>query len=209
MQLASHTPSDYADAQRALLPPGAAFDWPQGGMGTALLLGMAQELARVGDSAQPVLDRAIEQHRPKQQSWNIAEYRRVAQAALAGVSETLPRRAFTVGSRVGQRLWSQRNHQVFAVGSHVGDPLWSGNTPRADFPVELCRVDHLLGPFRVGSKAGDSLWSAHGRYVLRVRYYSSVVDPKPLWDALMAMKQAHVFLWFEDITGAGGNYGQN
>jgi hypothetical protein len=28
---------------------------------------------------------------------------------------------------------------------------------------------------------------------------------------LMAFKQAHVFLWFEDISGVGGevNYGQN
>jgi hypothetical protein len=31
-----------------------------------------------------------------------------------------------------------------------------------------------------------------------------VVDPKVLWDALAEFKQAHVFLWFEDITGSGG-----
>jgi hypothetical protein len=40
-----------------------------------------------------------------------------------------------------------------------------------------------------------------------VRYYRSVVDPKVLWDALVAFRQAHVFLWFEDITGDGGEVG--
>jgi hypothetical protein len=73
------------------------------------------------------------------------------------------------------------------------------------------QVDHLVGPFRVGSHAGERLWGHRSRYVLRVRYYRSVVDPKVLWDALMAFKQAHVFLWFEDITGVGGevNYAQD
>jgi hypothetical protein len=188
VQLAPYTPTDYADAQRALLPPGAAFDWPQGGLGDALLLGMAQELARVGDSAQPILERAITQHLPKVVSWHIDEYRRVAQEAMKVVSETLPRRTVTVGSRVGSRLWS---------------------SAAANFKVELLKVDHLLQPLRVGSHVGDGLFGGGRRYALRVRYYRSVVDPKPLWDALMAFKQAHVFLWFEDITGAGGAYGQN
>ncbi|WP_435626992.1 hypothetical protein [Candidatus Ferrigenium straubiae] len=68
------------------------------------------------------------------------------------------------------------------------------------------QVDHLLGPFRAGSKAGQQLWGTRSRYVLRVRYYRSVVNPRPLWDALNAFKQAHVRLWFEDITGTGGSY---
>ena len=188
MQLAPYSPADYADAQRALLPPGAAFDWPQGGLGDALLLGMAQELARVGDGAQQILDRAIAQHVPKVTSWHIDEYRRVAQAAIAGIHETLPRQSVRVGSKVGARLWAN---------------------PAASFPVELLKVDHLLQPLRVGSHVGDGLFGSTRRYALRVRYYRSVVDPKPIWDALMAFKHAHVFLWFEDITGAGGAYGQN
>lgn len=188
VQLAPYTPADYADAQRALLPPGAAFDWPQGGLGDALLLGMAQELARVGGGTQQILDRAIEQHRPKVVSWHIDEYRRVAHAALAGVSETLPRKVCAVGSRVGARVWAN---------------------PAASFNVPLLRVDHLLQPLHVGSHVGDGLFGSTRRYALRVRYYRSVVDPKPIWDALMAFKQAHVFLWFEDITGVGGAYGQN
>lgn len=192
MHLTPHTATDYAAAQRALLPPGAAFDWPQGGFGDTLLEGIGEELARIDADAQTVLDSAIEQHRPKYGNWHISEYRRIAQEAIAGVAETMPRR-------------------TFAVGSKVGDRLWSSAAPGLNFPVDLVRIDHLLGPFRVGSRAGDRLWSANGRFVLRVRYYRSVVNPKVIWDALTAFKQAHVYLWFEDITGVGGevNYGQN
>ena len=122
----------------------------------------------------------------------MRECGRVANEALAGVTETMPRR-------------------TFAVGSTVGDRVWSSAAPGLIFPVDLVRIDHLLGPFRVGSRVGDRLWSANGRFVLRVRYYRSVVNPQVIWDALMAFKQAHVYLWFEDITGVGGevNYGQN
>lgn len=187
MQIKTHTASDYADAQRALLPPGAAFDWPADGLGDVLLKGMGAEPARVGEAAQQVLDTAIEVHRPKHGSWHISEYRRVAEEAIAGVAEA-PRKKACIGSKIGSRLWSA------AV---------------PDFPVEQLRVDHLSGPARIGSHIGDRAWSTRGRYVLRVRYYSSVVNPQLVWDALFAFKQAHVFLWFEDITGAGGSYGQN
>ncbi len=188
MQLVSHTATDYAGAQRGLLPPGAAWDWPQGGFGDALLTGMGAELARIGEGAQQVLDTAIEQHRPKYSNWHISEYRRIAQEAIAGVAETLPRKKACIGSKIGDRLWSA------AV---------------PDFPIDLLHVDHLVGPARIGSKIGDRMWTTRGRYVLQVRYYSSVVDPKPIWDALWVFKQAHVYLCFEDITGAGGSYGQN
>lgn len=192
MKLTPHSSTDYADAQRALLPPGAAFDWPQGGFGDTLLKGMGEELARIDAAAQTVLDSAIEKHRPKYGSWHISEYRRIANEALAGLTEAMPRSAFAVGSRVGDRVWSSA-------------------APGLTFPVDLVRVDHLLGPFRVGRRVGDRLWSVCGRYVLRVRYYRSVVNPQVIWEALVAFKQAHVYLWFEDITGVGGevNYGQN
>lgn len=165
MRVTTYSANDYANAQRALLPPGAAFDWPQGGFGDALLQGMGGELARVGDGVQVLLDNAITQHSPKYGNWNISEYRRVAAEAVAGVSGSVP--------------------------------------------VEQLRIDHLFRPFRVGSHVGDRLWSSRSRYVMRVRYDSSVIDPQPVWDALYAFKQAHVFLWFEDMTGVGGHYGQN
>lgn len=196
MKLVTHSAREFADGLKALLPPGAAWEWPQGGAGDALLLGTAEELARVEADTQGVLDAAIERHRPAASNWHISEYRRVAADALAGVAETMPRRPITIGGTVGQRMWSQA-------------------APGRVFPIELLRVEHLLGPARVGnghgSRIGDRLWGSRGRYVLRVRYYRSVVDPKPLWDALAAFKQAHVYLWFEDISGAGGevNYGQN
>lgn len=189
MKVAAHTPREFADAIKVLLPPGAAWEWPEGGTGDAMLLGTGEELARVDAATQGVLDAAIEAHRPKASSWHISAYRAVAAAAIADV-ETMPRR-------------------TFSVGSHVGDRVWSAAAPGLAFPIDLVQVDHLLGPFRVGSHAGDRLWGSRARYVMRVRYYRSVVDPAVLWEALSAFKQAHVFLWFEDITGVGGTYGQN
>lgn len=186
MKLPSRSSRDYANALQALLPPGDAWRWPRGGTGDALMLATGQEPARVTDGAQAVLDQAIELHRPKVGSWTLADYRREAQAALEGVAETMPRRPFAVGSKVGERLWSHA-------------------APGLTFPVPLVQVDQM-GPARVGSHAGNALWSARSRAVLRVRYYRSVVDPAPLWVALAAFKQAHIFLWFEDITGVGGSY---
>ncbi|MCQ8116092.1 hypothetical protein [Methylomonas rosea] len=186
MQITPHTVAEFAQAQQRLLPPGAAWDWPAGSTGNVLLTGMAAELARVEAATQLVLDNAIDTHRPKISSWHISEYRRVANEAIAGVTETMPRK-------------------MLAVGSHVGDRCWSAAGPATTFPVDLVQVDHLVTkPLRVGSRVGDRCWSTRGRYVLRVRYYRSVVDPKVLWDALAEFKQAHVFLWFEDITGSGG-----
>lgn len=191
MKLTPHSPRAFADALKAMLPPGAAWQWPVGGTGDALLLGTAEELARVEAGDQVVLDNAIETHRPKTSSWHISEYRRIANEALGGLVETMPRRPFAIGSKVGERLWSQA-------------------APEHDFPVALVQVDHLLGPARVGnghgSRIGDRLWGTRGRYVLRVRYYRSVVNPAVLWEALTAFQQSHVFLWFEDVTGVGGSY---
>lgn len=192
MKLVAHSQRAYADALKALLPPGAAWEWPEGGTGEAMLLGTAQELTRVEAAAQAVLDSAIERHRPKYSSWNIIAYRRVAKEALGNLVETMPRR-------------------TFAVGATVGDRVWSAAAPETTFPVDLVRVDHLLRPLRVGSRVGDRLWSDYSRYVLRVSYYRSVVDPDVLYAALADFKQAHVILKFIDITGVGGevDYGQN
>lgn len=192
MKVSPHSAREYADALKALLPPGAAWDWPQGGVGDALLLGTAQELARVDAATQNTLDAAIEAHRPGKCNFHISEYRRVAGEALAGVAEVMPRKTAAIGCRIGTRLWSHA-------------------APQTTFPVDLVRIDHLLGPARIGSRVGDRVWGSVGRRVMRVRYYRSVVDPKTLWDALLEFKQAHVFLWFEDITGVGGevSYAQN
>lgn len=187
MKLNLHPPRQFADALGALLPPGAAWDWPQGGLGDALLLGTAEELARVEAESQQVLNTAIATHQPQTSSWHISAYRQVAEAALGGLVEVLPRRTFAIGSTVGQRLWSAA-------------------APGLTFPVASTQVDHLLGPMRVGSRIGARLWGTRSRYVLRVRYYKSVVDTQALWNALAAFKQAQVFLWFEDITGVGGAY---
>jgi hypothetical protein len=192
MKLKPYTASHFAQANKALLPPGQAWQWPEGGFGDALILAQSQEFARLDAAIQAVLDYAVETHRPAQSNWHIDEYRRVANAALNGITETMPRKAA-------------------AIGSHIGDRLWGHDAPTETFTVPLVQVDHLVGPACIGRKIGDRLWGHRARYILRVRYYRSVVNPKVIWDALAAFKQAHVFLWFEDITGTGGNvtYAQN
>ncbi|AJF00043.1 hypothetical protein [Pandoraea apista] len=190
MKLPTYSARDYADAFKALLPPGAVWDWQAGGMGESMLLCTAQELERLEAEFQTVVDTAIAQHRPKTASWNISEYRRVASEALAGIAEPMPRRTAAIGSSIGVRLWSHA-------------------APTLTFPVDLVQVDDFVRPARVGSRIGAGLWGTRSRYVLRVRYYRSVVDPAVLWQALAAFQQAHVFLWFEDITGVGGSYAPN
>lgn len=194
MKVTAHTSREFADAIKALLPPGAAWEWPEGGLGDALLLGSSEELARIEAAAQGVLDNAIEAHRPKAGSWHISAYQRVAEEALGGLTETMPRRPAAIGSTVGSRLWSHA-------------------APGLDFPIPLVKVMHLQGPARVGnghgSRIGDRLWGSRSRYVLLVRYYRSVVNPAVVWEALAAFKQAHVVLWFEDISGVGGSYAPN
>lgn len=194
MKVKTHSPREFADALKALLPPGAAWEWPEGGLGDTMLLGTAEELARVEAATQGVLDNAIETHRPKASSWHISAYQRVAEESLNGLVETMPRRPCAIGSKVGDRLWSHA-------------------APEQTFPVALVRMMHLQGPARVGnghgSRIGDRLWSTRSRYVLLVRYYRSVVNPAVIWEALAAFKQAHVYLWFEDITGVGGSYAPN
>ncbi len=186
MKITPHTGPQYGEALQALLPPGQAWEWAPGSFGANLMVMAGAELARLDGDVQLVLDMAIERHRPKYTSWHIDEYRRVANEALNGLTETMPRQPFT-------------------VGSHTGDRLWSENAASETFPVPLVTVDHLLRPLRVGFHVGDRLWgNSRSTYVLMVRYYRAVVDPKPIWDALLAFKQAHVFLWFEDITGSGG-----
>ena len=186
MQVAKHSPADYAAATAALLPPGAAWQWPVGGTGAALLQATGQELARVDSAVQGVLNRAVDVHRPAGGSWHISAYRAVAAAAVAGVIETMPRKTAVIGSRIGVRLWGH-------------------DAARHNFYLDLLHVDHLAQrSARIGSRIGDKLWSNRSRYFLRVQYYSSVVRPQPIWDALTDFKQAHVRLWFEDITGSGG-----
>lgn len=185
MQIYPHSAAEYAHAMLDLLPPGAAWSWGVDGFGFSMLEATGQELARVEAATQGVLDNAIETHRPSVASYHISAYRAKAQAALSGIVETMPRK-------------------ILAVGSRVGDRCWSANGPATTFQVPLVQVDHLVGPLRVSSHVGDRCWGHRGRYVLRVRYYRSVVPPRILWDALKAFKQAHVFLWFEDITGHGG-----
>jgi hypothetical protein len=199
MKLTTHDAADYTDALRALLPPGKAWEWPEGGFGAAMLRGTAQELTRLESSIAGVLDHAVESHVPKFSNWHLSEYQRIAEEALAaaGIAETMPRK-------------------TCAIGAHIGDRLWSVNAPDTDFIVPLVQCFHLFAPMTIGRRVGDGsgrdpaarLWSVTGRtrYLLLVRYYRSVADWRIVHRALAAFRQAHVAFWFEDITGIGGNY---
>lgn len=75
MKIKKYLARDYANAMKGLLPPGLAWQWPVGGLGDALFLALAQELARLHTFFQGVLDNAINTHKPAYRSWHIDEYR--------------------------------------------------------------------------------------------------------------------------------------
>lgn len=187
MQLEQHSAADFAEAIKALMPPGVVWEWGQGassGLGEALMTGPAQELARVDAQVNPLLKAAVDLHRPKALSWRLLDYRAVADLSQAGVTEAMPRRAFVAGSGAGQRLWSAAQAS-FAVRTHR---------------VDACR------PFAAGSPAGARLWGERARYALLVSYYATVADLAALREALATFKQAHMVLFFIDITGDGGEF---
>jgi hypothetical protein len=186
LQITQHSVSEFADVFRALLPLGKAWEWPLGGTGDQLLKGVAVELTRLELAAQAVLDDAIALHQPKTSSWRIADYQAVADESQLGVIESLPRLPFTSGSHAGDRLWA---------------------SPVPTFAVPLVKVSQAR-PFCAGSRCGDALWGHRDRCVVLVRYFHGVVDTAKLTTALLAFKQAHAFLFFQDITRNGGVFTQ-
>lgn len=188
MKLRFHTVRDYANAMLNLLLEGAAWRWPVDGLGDKIFQAFAVELLRIELICQQVLDRAITLHTPAPNSYTLADYQAVADAAAAQFSETLPRQASRAGrARAGQRLWSSA-----AEGS-----TW---------PIAKVKLAHLQGPSIVGkSKAGQRLMGERSRYVLRVWYYAGVVNPDVIAAALNDFKQSHMVLFFEDITTNAGN----
>lgn len=119
MQLAPHTADDFVGALRALLPPGEAWDWPEGGTGHALLLDTAQEPARIEAFVQSVLDGAVEAHRVAAGSWRLVDYQRVADASVVpapaktvGLSSPRP---LVAGFKTGAKVWGPRARYVLLV----------------------------------------------------------------------------------------------
>jgi hypothetical protein len=184
MRVEAHTAAEFAKVLDALLPPGEAWRWAEGGTGHALLLATAQEPARLEAQVQAVLDDAILAHRVVDGSWRLVDYRRVADESQSAVHEVLPRAAFVAGSPAGARLWSDAG-AIFLV---------------PNVKVEMCR------PFVAGSPAGSRVWGSRARYALLVSYYATVTDVFALRLALGAFKQAHMALFFIDITQSGGEF---
>ena len=180
--LVAYSARDYAVAMKLLLPIGLAWQWSDGGFGDGLVLSTAYELERIQQSAYAVMDEAIELHRPKAVSYHIRDYRRVANDAIV----VMPRKPAAIGCTVGYRLWSQ-------------------DAPTAVSACPVLRVEHLLQPAAIGSRIGTCLWSASSRYYLRVRFDKSLISSVDLATTLLAFKQAHVYLFFEDVPQIGGN----
>lgn len=176
MQLITHTIRQYTDALLALLPIGAAWDWLVGGFGDSLVMATSQELARLEPDMQAVVDDSIELHRPSTLSYTLADYQRVADAATMVIS----RRYLSVGSRVGYRCWSY-------------------NAARFTRFNLLSVLSHLQQPLAVGAHVGDLAWGHTSRYYLFITLDKSLIDYAHLIDVLMAFKQAHVYLYINDV----------
>jgi hypothetical protein len=181
MNLLTHDVRQYTDSLKALLPPGQAWEWSEGGFGDELVLATAQELARVDVATQSVLDDAIELHRPAASGFTLADYQDVADAA----TQITPRKPCTIGSTVGYRLWSH-------------------NAPISVTPDSSVTLSHLMQPCAIGSYIGKELWSKYCRYYLQVRFDKSIINKADLYDALMSFKQAHVYLYVVDVADMGG-----
>lgn len=176
MNVITHDARQYAESLKALLPLGAAWEWNEGSFGDELVLATAQELARVDAATQSVLDDAIELHRPANSSFTLADYQAVTDAA----TQIIPRKPCTIGCTIGYRLWSH-------------------NAPVSVTPDPTITLSHLMQPTAIGNHIGDGLWSKYCRYYLRVRFDKSIINKAVLYAALMSFKQAHVFLYINDV----------
>lgn len=122
------TAQDFAEAQAALLPPGAAWHWPVGGKGRELLAAMGQEPARVCAAVPEVLDAAVEQHTPKAAGVSLDDYRAAAVAAAGGnaaaVSLFWGYVPLHVGFKVGDACWSSRSRFILRLNYNpaLADP---------------------------------------------------------------------------------------
>jgi hypothetical protein len=166
---------NYAGALAALLPTGKAWEWGSGGFGDSLLLATAQELARVGASAADVLDDAIALHRPSLSGHTLVDYQAVAYAATYAKD----RKPLAAGFRVGDRAWSS----ICGAGASL---------PHVAVVGVVC-------PMVVGFAVGSSSWSMAARYYLTVYFDHSIIDSARLLAALRDYKQAHVYLFVQDV----------
>jgi hypothetical protein len=128
MSIPTHSARAFADAMQALLPPGQAWQWPQGGTGDSLMLAMGQELARLSAASPAVVARAVTLHVPGLSDFTLPAYRTAAQAEAvrqgAGAADVqvdhLTFKPFQVGSVVGDQVWSPGARYIMRVRYRVG-----------------------------------------------------------------------------------------
>jgi hypothetical protein len=80
--------------------------------------------------------------------------------------------------------WADADYLRVAQGSQV--------MTQAKESIALSRV----APLTAGFKSGSECWSSRAKFILVVSYDAAVVSADALWDALLAFKQAHTFIWF-------------
>lgn len=173
----TRTAAEFARALAALLPNGTAWQWPAGGLGDDLLNGTAQELARVNAQTAPLIEAAIDAHRPGTAQYLLSDYQAIADDNTV----IIPRQPATIGSAIGYRLWSQ-------------------NAPEAVSPAPVVTLTCNLNPGTIGDTIGTQLWSSRARYYLRIQCDRSLINMPVLIAALTDFKQAHVCLYLADTA---------
>lgn len=66
-------------------------------------------------------------------------------------------------------------------------------------PAPVVVVSHLIPPATIGCRIGNKLWTVSCRYYLRVQFSATLINAEVLLAALNEFKQAHIFLFVENI----------
>lgn len=150
MAIPTHTARAFADAMQALLPPGQAWQWPQGGTGDNLMMAMSQELARLSAAAPDVVARAVTVHVPGSSNFHLLAYRAAAEAE-----------AVRQGAAVGDVQVDHLTFMPFQVGSVAGDRVWSAGARyilRVRYRVGVVDLPALRAALEAFKQAHVALW---------------------------------------------------
>ena len=167
----------YAQALHQLLPPGAAWDFPPDGPFAALLLGLAEEFARIDARALQLIDEAD----PRTTLELLPDWERVAALpdACTGAPDNVGERQAALhqkltrlgaqnhaayaelASRIGYQIEIEE-HRPARMGLRMGDPLngplWAFTWTVHIRPFEgYLEESSFLAVFRMGDRMGTRL----------------------------------------------------
>lgn len=172
----------YAGALRQLLPPGPAWDAPDGGTFAGLLLALGEEFARIDARGLDLLEEAD----PRTALETLPDWERVAALpdACTGAPETAAERQaalhqkltrpgaqnaaayIELAARAGYAIEIQEHRPLrtgFSAGARCNGDSWAFAWTVRVRPFDgYLEEDSFLAVFRVGSRAGDLLrgWGA-------------------------------------------------